>query len=437
MLRNLWTALKLSLLLVPADTKNIRNDDKALWFTVLALFASYLYYSWIYLGRPYAGFDWGGFLPLGFLTALVFLGAFLLGFILRAPQERVRKITILFMNVNIWITFFSYSLFILLLDRMKEDDARNLWNSAFALWNFIVFYKIVLLESEGAGWRELAGALLFTAIFNAAFISYEAPRFLHGKYEREYSASLVAEDVFGRQPSLLDKAFAAIKPSRPGQRDSYLIAAGVDAYQDVFRKEALFAQKSFDKNARTAGRSLVLVNSTKTARNLPVANLTNLEAALRRMGAMIQPDEDALILYLTSHGSDNATLETYLPDVSLYDINGPDLREILDRSRFKWRIIIIAACYSGSFIKPLQNDNTIIITASAADRNSFGCSDTASLTYFGEAFLKDALPGARSWPEAFKKAQELVTAREKADGFKPSLPQMVIGKNIKDVARIR
>ena len=45
-----------------------------------------------------------------------------------------------------------------------------------------------------------------------------------------------------------------------------------------------------------------------------------------------------------------------------------------------------------AFIDSLKNPQTIVIAAAAADRTSFGCSNDRDLTYFGEAFYRDALP---------------------------------------------
>ncbi len=342
----------------------------------------------------------------------------------------MRKIVILCLNAAFWIEFFNYTIYLLLRDNV--GDIHTTWWIIISTWYFLVFYKIILMESAGAGLRELIGALMFAAVFNAAFYFYDSPVFIYEKYDHFYHGTLTAEGVFSKQGALLDKAFAAIKPSLPGHRDFYLVSLGPDGKQDVFRKESLFAQKSFDKNEGTAGHSLTLANSEKTAATLPLATLTNLDAVLQRLGKMIQPDEDALILYLTSHGSDDATLETYLPGISLYDINGKDLRKILDRSRFKWRVVVVSACYSGSFIESLKNDNTLVITAASADRNSFGCSDTAALTYFGEAFLKDALPASHSLPEAYAKAKAIVAGWEKDQQITPSQPQIYIGKAMQD-----
>jgi hypothetical protein len=87
-------------------------------------------------------------------------------------------------------------------------------------------------------------------------------------------------------------------------------------------------------------------------------------------------------------------------------------------------VIVISACYSGGFIPELEDDHTLIITATSAERQSFGCEDRNEFTYFGEAYFRDTLPGSGNFVEAFEKAVEIVTAREKAEKFEHSNPQI-------------
>jgi Peptidase C13 family len=60
----------------------------------------------------------------------------------------------------------------------------------------------------------------------------------------------------------------------------------------------------------------------------------------------------------------------------------PALRQMFDASGAKYRVVIISACYSGVFVPVLANPRTLVITAAAADRSSFGCEDRATWTYF-------------------------------------------------------
>jgi len=100
---------------------------------------------------------------------------------------------------------------------------------------------------------------------------------------------------------------------------------------------------------------------------------------------------------------------------------------MLDESGIRWRVIVISACYAGSFIDSLRDDHTIVITAAAADRTSFGCSDENEITEFGAAFYRDALPKAANLRAAFEAARTLVAEREKADNREASDPQAWFG----------
>ena len=102
----------------------------------------------------------------------------------------------------------------------------------------------------------------------------------------------------------------------------------------------------------------------------------------------------------------------------------------MDKSGIRWRVIVISACYSGSFIPALQSPETLIITASAADKTSFGCNNEADYTYFGRAFFDLAMREQSSMKTAFDQANQTVTKWETSQGFEPSEPQWSIGRNM-------
>ena len=142
-------------------------------------------------------------------------------------------------------------------------------------------------------------------------------------------------------------------------------------------------------------------------------------------------ERDVLFLALSSHG-DVYTLIVSHGALMLQDLAAADLAAALKESGIKWRVIVISACHAGSFIDELRNPNTIVITASAADKTSFGCSDERFLTYFGEAFYRDALPGAKSLRDAFETAKAAdIGAREKREDIEEaSDPQAFFGEAI-------
>ncbi|MDD2725156.1 MAG: C13 family peptidase [Methylovulum sp.] len=141
--------------------------------------------------------------------------------------------------------------------------------------------------------------------------------------------------------------------------------------------------------------------------------------------------EDVLVLYLTSHGSEDHELSVNFWPLALNDITPEKLRTLLDDAKIKWRVIIVSACYSGGFIKALANDNTLVATAAAADKTSFGCGTKSTFTYFGEAVFKDQLAHEFSLVSAVQQARIAIGLREKRENIEASSPQLSIGPSIK------
>src|SRR3989441_12479118 len=100
---------------------------------------------------------------------------------------------------------------------------------------------------------------------------------------------------------------------------------------------------------------------------------------------------------------------------------------MLADSGIKWKVTVISACFSGGFIEPLKDDNTLIITAADAFHSSFGCDYDREYTLFSEALYDEALRDTFSLVEAFEAAKEAVDDREGAEGYPPSNPQMFAG----------
>ena len=145
----------------------------------------------------------------------------------------------------------------------------------------------------------------------------------------------------------------------------------------------------------------------------------------------MNPDQDVLVLTLTSHGSREG-LEVTNGSLPLLQLGPTELRQALDESGIKWRVLIVSACYSGVFLEPLETDFTFIATASDSEHSSFGCADDRDLTYFGEAFLKDSVPTTASLEQAFKKAADLIQKRETAEHLEHSNPQLYVGPAIRE-----
>jgi hypothetical protein len=247
---------------------------------------------------------------------------------------------------------------------------------------------------------------------------------------------LLREDVFHQQSGLLARQVAELEAERPGIADLYFVGAAPYGLQDTFVKELAVVKRLMDESYDTAGRSVALANHPATVASMPLATSTNLAAALGTIGDMINPDEDIVFLFLTTHGSREHELQFVLPPLGLNQVNPTLLSRMLADSGIKWRVIVISACYSGGFIEPLKDDNSLIITASEATRSSFGCEPQSDFTWFSKAFFHEALrkqsQGGRSFTEAFEEAKQIVARQEQEQGLEPSNPQMHLGNAMKE-----
>ena len=145
-----------------------------------------------------------------------------------------------------------------------------------------------------------------------------------------------------------------------------------------------------------------LINDERDLERAPLATVSGLRYALHGLASRMNLDQDVLFLSISSHGAKDPAIVVSNSELPLQDLTDGDLADALSESGIKWRVIIISACYAGAFIDSLRDPQTIVITASAADRTSFGCSNDRDLTYFGEAFYRDALPTAHSLREALR-----------------------------------
>ena len=245
----------------------------------------------------------------------------------------------------------------------------------------------------------------------------------------EETPPIFAEDAFYAQSRLLNKALESVQYGEFAQSHWYFLGVAGASYQDVFRSEVERIKEQFDTRFGTLGRSMMLVNNPATRTEIPIASKHSIEMALRRMGQQMNRESDVLFLYMTSHGLPNQ-FEMENAPLDLTQVDPKWLRETLDASGIRWRVIVISSCFSGSFVPALQNENTLIITASAADRQSFGCTNEADYTYFGRAFFDQAMREQNSIETAFSQAQKTVSQWETAQGFEPSEPQWSMGKNM-------
>jgi hypothetical protein len=204
-------------------------------------------------------------------------------------------------------------------------------------------------------------------------------------------AAAEAEPLLYDQPARIEAAVERVLPSQPGTPAVFFVGFAGDGSPAIFKREAVFAQSVFADHFGSADRSLELINDVDDRESYPLATVSGLADALKLLAGRMNLEQDVLVLTLTSHGSREG-LEVANGKLPLLQLGPAELRQALDEAGIKWRVIVVSACYSGVFIEPLQTDATLIATASDSEHTSFGCDDDRDLTWFGEAFLKDAVP---------------------------------------------
>lgn len=241
---------------------------------------------------------------------------------------------------------------------------------------------------------------------------------------RVVSPSQLVETALYKQQALLERHFKTIKKSQSEHPQLYFLGVAGDGTQGVFRRELETIHRYFNEHLGTQDTSMLLVNSNKWFDDYPFATNTSIHKSMNAMAQKMNLEQDILFVYLTSHGLRDHKLSLQQPAISLNNLPAQQLGEWLKASPIKWKVVVVSACFSGGFIPEIKDKYTLVITAAAADKASFGCADRNKMTYFGEAFFNQALPKTNDFSAAFKEARELIKQRELAENVEPSNPQI-------------
>jgi hypothetical protein len=307
-------------------------------------------------------------------------------------------------------------------------------DAAFLAWALAVIVRALHVLTGWRGRRSALALVLLVALL--ALVLELAPGVelwvATGEDEGGAEQRLTQEEVFHRQGSLLDERLAALEPERRGVPDLYFVGVAADSGQDTFASEITSIRELLDERFDTAGRSVVLVNNPATLTEQPIASVSNLRSTLAHLGRIIDPEEDIVLLHIASHGDSDFRLVFDLPPLELAPLTPSALARMLADSGIKWKVIVISACYSGGFVEPLKDDNTLVITAADAKHESFGCNYDSDYTWFSEAFYDEALRETFSFVEAFDAAKKAVRERERSERYPPSNPQIALGRAMHD-----
>ncbi|MBC7684561.1 MAG: hypothetical protein H7176_04965 [Bdellovibrionales bacterium] len=330
----------------------------------------------------------------------------------------------------------------LLLLRSGLMEKANLW-VYWGAWLFPAIWGTlaVLLMLFRAGERRLTGRLqaVCAIALSVVITNYlsPSPQFWHAPAKPEAAEEepiRFTQELVELQAQLMQEQVGALKPQRPGIADMYTLTFAPYEGEEVFRRESRMVNDVMARRFDAAGRGLQLLNHREHLDNMLWATPLNMQRAIAGIAAKMNTDEDVLFIHLTSHGARGGELAANFWPLDAEAITPADLRKWLDEAGIRHRVISISACYSGSWIDPLANEDTLVMTAADAEHTSYGCGRKSPLTFFGRAMYDEQLrTSTLSFEQAHAAARKIIAQREKEagkdDGY--SNPQIKVGSRIR------
>lgn len=260
--------------------------------------------------------------------------------------------------------------------------------------------------------------------YSAAHDEEKKPAYLH-----------LTQRMFEHQQRLLKTQSEQLLSERPGVIDVYGLVFAPYAGEEVFHRENVMVADVIRQRFDAEGRVLQFLNHAETGYTMLWATPENLQRGITAIAARMDKQHDVLMIYLTSHGAEDAKLVAQNWPLEVDPVTPELLRRALDEAGIRNRVLIVSACYSGGWVAPLAGDATLVMTAADAEHTSFGCGRRSELTYFGRAMFDEQLRRTRSFQAAFDQARIDIERREneagKDDGF--SNPQISFGPAIAPV----
>jgi hypothetical protein len=314
------------------------------------------------------------------------------------------------------------------------------WQHYAPFTPFLLLWLWMLASSFRLALRHIVSRKVFLiyALAGSIFLLYyhgnghNLPLWVNkGGPGREYARLHLSQALFEKQQTLMKEKTHALLPDRKNTLDVYALVFAPDGSEDVFLRESAMVSDVLRRRFDAPGRLLLLLNHPKTGERLPWATHQNLRSGIDALAMRMDKKNDVLIVYMTSHGTKFGNLHASNWPLEVPPVNAAMLRKILDASGIRNRILIISACYAGTWIPALSNESTLVLTASDSESTSYGCGNLSELTFFGNALFNEQLRKTHSFKAAFAQARIDIRRRELDAGKKDySNPQISIGPKI-------
>lgn len=433
--RNLRAGLKLALCF-RSGLRDVKPGASQLLALVLISFAIPVLTELLVTDAPRVFFVWAAMYHAS--NNFVLFGAiFCVAHWLRVPA-RILWMSVALLAVSLWPSLIQTVLGYTLNEaRYGEGGTKYLLIIAgFAVWASAYTLRVVQAASAQTVRQLIVPLAVFLLVTVGTRFGLPHTAFWYTDEDSEqqhYTAPppVDVEGIYTRQPKLLAASISKLPAQQTGVTDLYFVGFGSYASQDVFMKEVNFVRERVQSHFAQPTHAINLINNAQTVHDTPLATVSNLREVLAAIGQRIDLNDDVLFLYLSSHGSRGGVLSVQYDGLNPNQLDARELRSMLDDSGIRWRIVVLSACYSGSFIDALKTPYTLVLTAAREDRTSFGCSNDRELTYFAEHLFQQELSGERSLLESFERAHSSLTARESLEGHKASDPQRFVGEAMK------
>lgn len=154
------------------------------------------------------------------------------------------------------------------------------------------------------------------------------------------------------------------------------------------------------------------------------------QAILQAVASLRPGPGEGCLIFVTSHGAPQMGLT--LTQSPSQPLSPAALDAALSRGGCAEApsLVLISGCYSGDFARVLARPNRAVLTASRADRPSFGCGAGFRFTVFDECLLQELEGRGPLWTDTVASVRRCVTERERAMNVQPSEPQASLGNAV-------
>ncbi|MGV3591327.1 MAG: C13 family peptidase, partial [Gammaproteobacteria bacterium] len=157
----------------------------------------------------------------------------------------------------------------------------------------------------------------------------------------------------------------------------HVVLAAVGNEQNVFDNFVTDFAAALKSSARVAS---VTELHASTGANWKPSGMRALEQTL----AGLQPQSgEGCLVYLTGHGAPDGLAMS--ADTPMIFVRTSRMESMLSGCAQRPTVLVVSACYSGVYARPgITRPERIVMTASAADLTSFGCSNNNRYTFFDQ-----------------------------------------------------